>query len=127
MSFEADLYSRLSGDSEVVTLVDTRIYPLVAPQGTSRPYCVYLTLSKPNTYSHSGFGEISQIKIQVSCYADTYQTAKDVANAVTAALKTWPGSQGAQAVFRSNEHDLYDKDNNLYHVPVEFLIIYKEI
>ncbi|MEA4924929.1 MAG: DUF3168 domain-containing protein [Syntrophomonadaceae bacterium] len=127
MSFETDLYSRLSNDPEVAALVDTRIYPLVAPPEPTSPFCVCSILSKTNTNSHSGFGDISQYKVQVSCYADTYQTAKDVANAVTSALKTWPGAQGAQAVFRSNEHDLYDKDNNLYHVPVEFLIIYKEI
>jgi Protein of unknown function (DUF3168). len=125
MSFEADLYSRLSNDTEVAALVDTRVYPLAAPTEPTSPFCVYSILSKTNTNSHSGFGDISQYKVQVSCFADNYTMAKQVAGAVTSTLQNWPGAQGIQAAFSINEYDVYDKDNSLFHVPVQYLIIYQ--
>ncbi len=127
MSFETDLHTRLSQDGGISALVSTRLFPALAPQGTARPYCVYTVVSKPHIYSHSGFSGLSKIKVQVSCYGDSYQQAKNVANAVISALETWPGSQGSQSAFCTNQQDVYETETGLYRIPIEFQIIYNEL
>lgn len=127
MSFESDLYNRLSGDTVISSLVGTRIYPSAAPQNTIRPYCVYQLVNKPHIYSHSGYSGLSQLKVQLISYGDSYQDAKQVAAAVTSLMESWPGSQGCQSAFQSNESDSFEKETNFYRVITDFLLIYQEV
>lgn len=126
MSFESDLYTRLSNDTGLTALVDTRIYPLVAPANTTRPYCCYMVVSQPHQYSHSGFSGLSQVRTQVSCYADNHGSAKSVADAVIAALESWSDNNTIQCSMLLNEQDVFEKETGLYHVPVEFSVAYKQ-
>jgi hypothetical protein len=127
MSFETDLQARLSGDEAIFALVDHRIFPAVAPPETIRPYCVYLLINKVQIYSHSGCSALSQFDVQISCYGDSYELAKQVAVAVSQALESWAGSEKIQSAFQIKEQDLYEKETQSYQVQVVFSIIYNEI
>jgi len=119
-----DFYTRLSTYPGLVALIGDRIYPVEAPQGEKRQYCVYEQVSGGRRYSHSGYSNLQRPRMQVSCYAETYEAAKDIAAQVTAALESWftlkTGGNRQQ-----NEIDMIDPATGLKVVVVDFFIWYK--
>ena len=116
MSFETALFDKLSSG---VTLVGSRIYAGVAPQGTATPFIVYSKVSAEKQYAHSGAGGLTRDRLQVSVYSTGYLAAKKVVKQVETALESWPS---VQAAFKQNELDLRDEATNLFHVPVDYFI-----
>ena len=124
MGIESDLYGYLSTYAGLTALISTRIYPLVAPQNVTKPYCTYQKISLERKYSHGGYSGLQRPRLQVSCYAETYEQSRAVADQVIAALEAWPGAANIQAVFIENEIDLYDPDTGLQYIPVDFFCYY---
>lgn len=119
---ESALYTRLTTYAPLTALISTRTYPVVAPQGTTLPYCVYRKVSPGRRYTMDGYAGIQRPRMQVSCYGATYGQAKGVAAQLIAAVESWAGVESAWV---ENEVDFYDKDTNTYHVPVDFFAWYK--
>ena len=117
MSFESELYTRLS--SQLSSTVGTRIYPAVAPNSATLPYLVYRKVSADKQYAHSGASSLSFDRLQVSVFSTGYVTGKALAGAVVTALEGWTS---AQAVFKANELDLYEDDTKVFHIPVDFFV-----
>ena len=115
MSLEIALFNKLKD----VNLVSNRVYAVKAPQGVDKPYIVYSKVSNQREYSHDGFADLSRARMQVSCYADSYGSAKQVAEEVISTLEGWENVS-----FLVNEQDLYEEDTGIYHVPVDFFIWY---
>ena len=86
MTFESDLYAELSSDAGVAALVSDRIWPSHASDGTARPYIVYSPVFHGGIYALEGDADLSQVRLQVDCYADDPDTAASVALAVIAAI-----------------------------------------
>ena len=125
MGLIEDFYTRLTTYTGLVALIDDRIWPSEAEQGVKDPHCVYEQVSGGRRYSHKGYSNLQRPRMQVSCYADTYEVAKDIAAQVTAALESW-SNVNVNGVFQQNEIDLIDPATDLYVVPVDFFIWYKE-
>jgi hypothetical protein len=126
MGLITDFYVRLTTYAGLTTLVGDRVWAVDTEQGEVAPYCVYSQISGGRRYSHSGYSGLQRPRMQVNCYAKTYEEAKDVAAQVTAALESWPGVNAAVgSAFQQNEIDLFDAETVLYFVPVDFLIWYK--
>jgi hypothetical protein len=87
MSLEAKIYALLSADAGVLALVSTRVYPVVAPQGTTLPYVVYQRISSGREYALDGYCGLENSRMQVDVYADTEKEAWAVADAVTTAMR----------------------------------------
>lgn len=122
---EEDLYSHLSTFTGLTALVGDRVYPVTAPQTVQAPFCVFFKVSDARIYSHQGFSGLERVRVQISCYAETYLEAKQVAEQVTAAMEAWLAANvKVQASFQENELDMYDSETGLYHVPVDFFIWY---
>ncbi len=116
MSIEQKLFERLKGE---VALISDRVYGGTAPQGIERPYIVYVKISPSRDYTHDGYSGLHRPLMQISCLADTYDSAKDVAAQVITALESWPKSDNVDAVFIENEIDMYERDTGLYHCLVD--------
>ena len=86
MSIESDLYATLSGDAGVTALCSTRIYPNLAPESVTFPYCAYQMVSGLRLSTITGVGDALRKRLQISCHANTYSEAKALAVAVEAAL-----------------------------------------
>ncbi|MVN78922.1 DUF3168 domain-containing protein [Hymenobacter sp. HMF4947] len=68
------LNSLLSQAPAVVALVGKRIYPLVAPQGTPRPYCCYQLINRGPEAGSSKTCQLGDVaRVQLSLFADTYE------------------------------------------------------
>lgn len=122
---EDALYSYLSGYAGLTALVDKRIYPFLAPQGVSAPYCVYSKIGNQRQYSHDGYSTLQRPRVQISCFAATYVTAHAIAEQIVAAMEAWPDTNAdVQVVFEENEIDDYEPDTKLHHAAVDFFIWY---
>lgn len=91
MTIEQSLYNALAADSELQRLLTGRIYPVLIPQGTKLPALVYHQVSGvPYNHMGAGFG-LSRVRIRLDIWAKSYADAKDIAEAVKAAVAAAPG------------------------------------
>lgn len=124
---EQDVYTQLSNHAGLTALVGVKIYPLIAPQGAQAPFVVYQKVSRIPAYSHSGYSTYQKVRLQISCFAETYLEAKNIAAQVVDAMETWPDANAkVMSVFLDDETDIYDERTMLYHVPVDFIVEYGE-
>lgn len=114
------LYST-AGVQAGVTYAFYRVYGATAPQSVVKPYIVYHKLSPGREYSHDGFSKLSRSRVQISCYGETYGSAKQVAAQVIAAMESWQAG-GVRFAPLAGEQDLFEQDTGLYHVPVDFFV-----
>lgn len=118
MSLETKLYQMLSTHPGLSILTD--VFPVIAPENTKAPYCVYEQVSGGREYTHQGYAGLKRPRVQISCYGSTYEQAKEVAAQVTAAMENW-----VYPCFQAGESDGFEEDVGLYHVPVDFYINYE--
>jgi hypothetical protein len=128
MIIEEAIYTYLSGEAGITNLVDQRIYPMILPQDTDYPALTYMRISG---LEHHDI-EVAYPWFQISCWAKSYSEAKGLANEIKMAFQRFKGKMGGaqgvdvvQGVYL-NDRDLYDNETQVYHIPVNIRIIYKE-
>ncbi len=85
-------YGILSTNSNVTTLVGTRIFPEIAEQEAATPFIVYQLQSVDPDDTHDGPSELDEVRFEFICYADTYDQAADVGEKVRGALDRVSGT-----------------------------------
>lgn len=99
MSFESGLYTLLSGTSAISSIVGTRIRPIEASQGETRPFLAY-TLQDDEDVSptHAGPSTTRRVSVDVVSVADTYEACRALAEAVRDRLKYYAGTPSGSSV-----------------------------
>lgn len=124
------LYSLLIAYAGLTALVSTRIYPMHLPQQPTLPAVSYQRISSGRRdVHHGGITAVAETIFQVSCWATTLKSAKDIAAAVRTRMHGYNGTVGSVKIFSSrviNEVDLYDPETNVYHVPVDVAVLHRE-
>ena len=92
------IYNILSTTSAVTDIVQTKIYPEIAPQNEGQPYLVYSVVSNSPTDTKEENGNVDEAAIEVYCFNTTYSTAIDLGVAVRAALERKNGTFGGVAI-----------------------------
>lgn len=122
---EVDLRNFLLTHESLTSKISTRLYPGWIPENADMPSVAFLIVSG---VSHHNI-DVAYPRIQFSCFSSRYLEAKEIANEIKAILQRFSGKMGntriIQAVFQ-NEYDNYEKDTKLYHVAIDFKIIYWE-
>jgi hypothetical protein len=85
---QADIYSAISGSSDVTAIAGNRVYPVRLPRTAVLPAVVYFIPSTDSVNSLTGDSGVDNNSIQISCWAKDYKTAHLLANAVRASLAT---------------------------------------
>jgi hypothetical protein len=100
-----------------------------APQGTKPPYAVLQGISGVRDYHSQGASGLVESRVQIDCYAKTYDGVKDVARCVVALLS---GRRVGiiQAIFVVSERDLPAADagevTNLFRTSIDIMVHHKE-
>jgi Protein of unknown function (DUF3168) len=83
MSLESDIFSALTG------LVSGRVYPDVAPYGTTTPYITYQQVGgSAENFLESVFVGKRNARIQINCWASTRASANSLARSVETTVIT---------------------------------------
>jgi hypothetical protein len=85
---QADVFSAISGSSEVTAIAGTRIYPLRLPRNADLPAVVYYIPSTDSVNSLTGDSGVDNNSVQIFCWAKDYKTAHILAAAVRGSLAT---------------------------------------
>lgn len=88
---EGALIDLIKSDAAIAALVNGRVYPLRRPQGSAFPAIVSTRVSGQPLYDDDGEVGLQNARVQVDSIALTYTQAKDLAQAVRAALTAFSG------------------------------------
>ncbi len=128
MSFKDD-FATLLNATGVSNLVGERVYPGMAEQGATRPYIVWrrnggdplATLS-----STAASRARHKVDVLVGCYAEDYDAAANLADAVFDALAAGLSSGSTRLrVIPRPPADSFDPDTKLYVSVVEASVFYR--
>jgi hypothetical protein len=110
------LFSLLSQAPDVVALLGYvekgkrkhRIYPLVAPQGTPRPYGCFQLISQVPQDGSSALCRLGDVaRVQLSLFADSYETIAALTAAVKSVLDYAEPEPGV-CLEPDNQHDHHE-------------------
>ncbi|MCB2130807.1 MAG: DUF3168 domain-containing protein [Rhodobacteraceae bacterium] len=123
---EETFRSLLLNSGPVSSVVGSRVNFGAHPQGAPLPAIVLNTVSDVNEHHLNAPETLSQARVQVDCYADSYGGAKLLSRAVRSALD---GEKTAfQGVFFENSRDGREGGTNEadrpFRVSVDFLVVY---
>ena len=105
------IYNILANDSDVATLVSTRIYPNVAKQSSAFPFIVYTGSAVTPNDTKDGVSTLDENSFDVLCFADNYSTAVDLAQKTRIALDRKSGTYPTSGVeVQSIQFTSYDED-----------------
>jgi len=113
---ESLIYTVLTADTDVSRRIDTRVYPIVMPQGVTLPAISYQRISNNPVNSLQGYSGLGNPHITVNSWATGYDAAKALAQDVLDAMD-------AATTFKcvmTNEMDGYDQDVSLYVVSQDY-------
>ncbi|WP_137387968.1 DUF3168 domain-containing protein [Rhodoligotrophos defluvii] len=108
------LAALLTADATVTGLVGSRIYPVVLPQKPRLPALTYTTISDIGQHGSGGPLKLSRPRIQVDCWAETYDQARVLAAAVKRALDGKRAQLGSEADGRIVQGLFFDSERDLF-------------
>lgn len=119
------IYSILTGDSAVIALVGSRVYPQIAAQGAAFPFVVYLVNDLTPSDTKSGVSTLDEVRYEVLAIAETYAEAADLNEKIRTALDRYTGTVSGVVIdsiqFTELEVD-FDDNSETYIVNSEYVI-----
>ena len=98
---EAFLFQRLTSQTAVSQYIGSRVYPLIAPQGTPLPLVVYQRTGVERPQSLAGNVGNPVVTLQLTTYGTSYTSVKSIARAVRLAVDGWTGTTAGVTIQRS--------------------------
>jgi hypothetical protein len=98
---EAFLYHRLTSRTAVSSLIGSRVYPMMAPQGAPLPLVVYQRTGVDRPQSLAGNVGNPVVTLQLTSYGTSYTAVKSIARAVRLAVDGWTGTTASVTIQRS--------------------------
>ena len=87
MSIESTLFAALDGDATLTALLESRIFPQVAPDNAAVPYITYQLIATEAHNVLNGAPGSERKLLQVNCISKSYSQAKDMAAACKGAIE----------------------------------------
>jgi hypothetical protein len=123
------LYTYLSTYAGLVSLVSTRVYPFVIPEGATLPCVTFQRIDTPRELTHdtSGIGSsLAHPRFQFDAWATTLSSAKAIGEQIRAALSGKTGSIATGVTINAslvdNERPSYEAETKLFRNSLDFII-----
>lgn len=140
MSLKTALVYHLKNNETVSGYVGARVFPLVAPESTARPYLVFNRISVTRHPEMEAASGLVTSRVQIDCWDDDPLTAQNVAEAVRGALDGYKNTtMGAgdhtcaiHRIMLDGQHDDFsppregEEDFGAYGEQLDCLIIHTE-
>lgn len=116
---------KLVNDASVAALVSAKVYPGIAPQEAQVPF-VILSIVDVNPYdTKSGVSDVDSFRVQVDCYASTYDGVQDLDKKVRTAIDKYMGDANGitiDGVRYLTSQDLYEETPNEYRRTSDYTV-----
>lgn len=120
------LFERLSENATLAALIDTRVYPGLAPQAGPWPAVVYTRITGSRESAFSEDMGLAHGTFQFDAWAVKYTEARAVADAVLGALKradfTSAGGVVVLDALLESERDIAEPEAKLYRVSLDLIV-----
>lgn len=132
---ETALRDALLADATVGALVGgKRVYPVVLPQAPVYPAISYQMISGQSHYGLSGPSRLASPRVQVDCYAESFDAVMDLRSAVIACLGGYRAVISGVTVhgaFKISEADFFEGEltatgGRIWRKSLDFNIWFKE-
>jgi hypothetical protein len=127
MSIETALGAHLC---TFVALVGNRVHDKRLPQEPTFPALTFQRISTLPLYSHQGYSGYTECRFQISCWAMSQASVRQVAAQVRTALDGYAGLMSADTqvghCFCIGDRDFYEPETKRFHAPLDFKIAFKE-
>lgn len=117
---EADILGALKG-SPPATSAGDNVYAFLLPESATYPAITYQRISNVPVNSLAGRSNLDQVRVQVDCWAETYDAAKTLAGEVRTAM----AAAGYKGLLITDADD-FDQDARIYRVTMDFYCWQKE-
>lgn len=124
-------------DTTVASIVGTRMFPRVLPQGVRDPAIVYNRVSMLGDHHMQGASGLVEVRMQIDAWAETADDAYELAVAVKQRIDGYRGEMQSvasppevvfvQGVFFANARDDYDSNRQLYRESWDYMLHYGEL
>jgi hypothetical protein len=108
MNVYSAVYSYLSAQVPVTTLVSTRIYPLHLPQDPVIPAIVVTQVAEESDHHLTGKAGHSRATLKFACLSQDMQEAFDIAEALRGVMQGYRGTMGSYTVGSITLQNVYD-------------------
>jgi hypothetical protein len=119
------IYGRLTTDAAVTGICGLNIFPDIAPQNVTYPFCVYTIINSVAVDFKDGQSNLEEITLQIDVYTNNYETTQTLANNVRNRLDRFVGTVNGIAVqtlkYMSSDSQVYNADLNVYWMSVDFM------
>lgn len=128
---EEALFDYLSNDPGLSALVETRIYPTKIPEPGIFPAVAWNRISarRTRTYDpYEDFDAFTTARVQIDSWANSFDEAVEVGEAVLAALSGYGGIMSGALVTAHalNEFDDHDSGVKLWRRSLDFEVTYED-
>jgi len=89
---EAAIRNTLVTNTAVAALIGSRVFPVLAPATAALPFVTWRRISVQRQQSLSGPIGVPTVSLSVDIFAETYEAARDIADAVRRCLDGWGGT-----------------------------------
>jgi hypothetical protein len=119
------IYTLLTTDADVSSIVGTKVFPVVAPQDTDVPYITWDIINVDPHGTKSGASDLDKYLIQFDVVESNYTRVSDLSIKLREAIDRYPVQATIAGVLidgvdYSNETDIYDEEMNLHIKQVDY-------
>lgn len=130
MEIGKSIYNILYNNIPIRNIINTRIYPNVAPQASAVfPFIIYDVVGVEPTNYKSGTSSLDTNIVMISAYCKTYSEASDLANKIRIAMDRIPNGTYNGEKIQSSEfqgyNDIFDATSSnagIYRKALDFQI-----
>lgn len=113
MTIAEYIFSTLSANVDVIAVFGDRIFPVIAPEGTAAPYCVFQrVVTVPNEAHDGAQPRLDESLYQFTIVGETFTQVEDGENAIRATLEQGTPENGATLIQDSRE--TFDEEAKLF-------------
>ena len=115
------LYAKLNA----VTALSGKVNPMRIPEGTAWPACSYYIISTIPEESKDDGSVMDLVRVQISLFAETYNSVCSIADSVRVALVGTTGETNSttiDTVRLVDETDMFEDDIKIYHRAQDYLV-----
>ena len=136
MAIEEALFSLLTSNAGVTAQLQTRIFGVKTPEVgdpvDELPAIAYFRVSSARYYTMDtapGAQVLARPRFQFDCKAKNYDSARQVAQTITAVMRGFRGmveDVEIEGIFELDDRDIYDPQTKIYAVQKDFQVFHLE-